>query len=198
MNTKICSKCLEEKDFSDFHKNKGGKFGLRSTCKLCHNKVTANWVINNPERQKIRVKRWRYDNLQKVIAYRKKYDKDRNFSRNIDDIFYTKKLLIDLRKRAKYRKLGFDLDFDFLYKLVIPMTCSITGVKLVRGVDAVNKKGLSPYTLSIDRVDSNKGYTKENCRAVCWWYNVSKQQWTDEELVPLIKAFVDKNYFKLW
>jgi hypothetical protein len=31
--TKTCTKCLKEKPFEDFHKEKQGKFGLRSKCK---------------------------------------------------------------------------------------------------------------------------------------------------------------------
>lgn len=35
METKICTKCLEEKPFTSFYKEKSGKFGLRPDCKDC-------------------------------------------------------------------------------------------------------------------------------------------------------------------
>jgi hypothetical protein len=40
MNTKVCTKCGEEKSATPefFHKRKGGKFGVRSDCRECRNK----------------------------------------------------------------------------------------------------------------------------------------------------------------
>lgn len=51
MITKKCSKCNKEKPLSDFHKDKKGKFGVRSDCKDCvskrHNQYSqekySNW-----------------------------------------------------------------------------------------------------------------------------------------------------------
>jgi hypothetical protein len=35
VNTKVCTKCKQEKSFSEFHKKKEGKFGLKTECKTC-------------------------------------------------------------------------------------------------------------------------------------------------------------------
>lgn len=37
--TKICTKCLIEKDVTEFYKRKykSGKIGLKESCILCHN-----------------------------------------------------------------------------------------------------------------------------------------------------------------
>ena len=40
METKVCSKCKEEKNICDFYKRKETKNGYRSDCKKCFNEIT--------------------------------------------------------------------------------------------------------------------------------------------------------------
>lgn len=44
MNTKICTRCGEEKPLDDFYNSKCGKLGKRSTCKICTNKDNAGRI----------------------------------------------------------------------------------------------------------------------------------------------------------
>ena len=41
-----------------------------------------------------------------------------------------------------------------------------------------------------NKINPSLGYTKENCQVVCWWYNVSKQTFTNEEVLWLCKRVV--------
>ena len=96
MTAKVCSKCKKEKPLDSFHKGKGYRFGVKSTCKVCckfidserysekKDQISANnlrWKKENPEkvkeiqsrsRQKNQVKRnetlrsWRVENPDKV------------------------------------------------------------------------------------------------------------------------------------
>lgn len=45
---------------------------------------------------------------------------------------------------------------------------------------------------SLDKIDPSGGYTKSNVQVVCWWYNASKQQFTDAEVLTLCEAVVKK------
>ena len=36
-----------------------------------------------------------------------------------------------------------------------------------------------------------KGYIKDNCQIVCWWYNVSKQDFKEERIIDLCRAVVN-------
>ena len=36
VKTKVCTKCKKQKTISEFHKNKYGKFGIRSICIVCN------------------------------------------------------------------------------------------------------------------------------------------------------------------
>lgn len=47
-------------------------------------------------------------------------------------------------------------------------------------------------TLSIDRIDSTKWYTKDNIQIVCYMYNVMKSTFTDSECLSFANALVKK------
>lgn len=49
---KICSTCKKEKAFSEFNKNKAKKDGLNTICRLCSNKRSKLYYIQNTEKHK--------------------------------------------------------------------------------------------------------------------------------------------------
>ena len=84
--TKQCSCCGEEKEFSFFYKNKGGKYSLRATCIQCElykrnnvykldkskqKKARDKYIQKNYELCLERSREWRRKNLQ-YDAYRAK------------------------------------------------------------------------------------------------------------------------------
>ena len=75
------------------------------------------------------------------------------------------------RARAKSRGLEFDLN---LWDLEVPELCPALGIPL-DGRDL-------QHTPSLDRMDSSKGYTKDNVRVISFRANSIKQDATAEEL----------------
>jgi hypothetical protein len=78
---KVCSKCKEEKDISEFPYKKAGKCCLDTICKKCKtlynkeyhilNKEKLNaydkkWRENNPGRHHSNIKKWKKDNPDRV------------------------------------------------------------------------------------------------------------------------------------
>lgn len=62
---KLCKRCLIEKTYSDFHKNKQTKDGYAVYCKPCKSALDKEWTYANPERVDKRNKRakdWRATN----------------------------------------------------------------------------------------------------------------------------------------
>jgi len=53
-----------------------------------------------------------------------------------------------------------------------------------------NKTSTNPYAPSLDRIDSQKGYTKENCRVVLSMVNFALGENDDETALPILKALV--------
>ncbi len=66
---KYCPKCKQIKDNDAFGKAKGRSDGLRGWCKICTNAATAQWQKNNPEKMKLRKKRF----YQNHDGYEKDY-----------------------------------------------------------------------------------------------------------------------------
>ena len=67
MATKTCSKCGEDRPLESFHKNKMGKLGRRSTCKVCCSDYQKEWFASldeeGREKKKENGRRSRRNNL---------------------------------------------------------------------------------------------------------------------------------------
>lgn len=94
---------------------------------------------------------------------------------------------------TRSKKMGFpsDLTREWLDEKLAKGCCEVTGLKfeLLFGEK-------SPYLPSIDRIDSSKGYTQDNCQLVCWIYNRAKGVDTDADVLVLAKAIVEHNAAK--
>ena len=90
---KVCTKCKVEKELIEFSKNKNGKNGLQSACKMCdkqwrldnsdelkqyrldnldkRKESTKQWYLNNPEYRKKYNKKYSSENKDKINKYKK-------------------------------------------------------------------------------------------------------------------------------
>ena len=99
-----------------------------------------------------------------------------------------KHTLESLRARAKKMNLPFDLEYE---DLNIPEKCPVFGYTLERTIYSQNKtRHLSP---SVDRIDPNKGYTKDNIQIMSNLANVMKHDATPEQLI-MFANWVLKTY----
>ena len=78
---KTCPQCKEEKELTEFHKDRNRKDGLYVYCKPCTNYITKKWRLDNPEKRKaIALKHdtwYRAANKDKIKEYnQKKYAED--------------------------------------------------------------------------------------------------------------------------
>lgn len=67
--------------------------------------------------------------------------------------------------------------------------CAATGLKMTlsRGHDTYR---VAPTRVSIDRICAGGGYTPDNVRLVCWWYNLVRGQYGDEVMLEMARALV--------
>lgn len=72
---KICNKCKVDKFLNEFSPNKGGKFGVKSICKICLN----NWHKIHYQQNKVELlsksRIYRENNQEKIREKNKKYNK---------------------------------------------------------------------------------------------------------------------------
>jgi len=65
---KTCSKCLKQKNTSEFNKKRNA---LQSWCKLCENERTKIWYQNNKEKRNKKAREWEAANRDKVNTAKK-------------------------------------------------------------------------------------------------------------------------------
>jgi hypothetical protein len=100
------------------------------------------------------------------------------------------RLVTWIRARAARRGWEFDLTRDWVEEKLNAGRCEVTGIPLE--LDKPDGYALYPWAPSIDRIDSAKGYTQENCRMVVWAYNVAKAEWGDQDVLRMAKALVER------
>jgi hypothetical protein len=89
-------------------------------------------------------------------------------------------LLSGARERAKSKGLEYNLKPE---DITIPKKCPILGIPLKRNTGSNKHSENSP---SLDRFDSNKGYTKENTRVISYRANKLKNDGTVDEFIKIL------------
>jgi hypothetical protein len=90
-------------------------------------------------------------------------------------------LYMNAKARAKKSGIKFELERK---DIVIPDVCPVLGIKLFR-----ENKETWCHAPSIDRIDNNKGYTKDNIMIISRRANILKKDATLYELVKIGKFY---------
>jgi hypothetical protein len=161
---KECSSCKQLLPITMFTKNTANKKdGLQYHCKVCDNQRQA---------------KRRVEKKADVQAYGKEYRKKNKT--NFD--FRMQGILNASRARAKEKDREHSLTIQDLKDLYpVDGKCPIFGFEL-----QWNDAGFRETSPSIDRIDSNKGYTKDNVQIISWKANRIKGYATVEELEILL------------
>ena len=98
-----------------------------------------------------------------------------------------------LKIRAKRLNYDFNLDGDFLWELFLKQNrrCALSGME-IGFPKAWGIKSKTEITASLDRINSNMGYTKGNVQWVHKTINTMKMNMSDNEFIKLCKL-VAKN-----
>lgn len=99
-----------------------------------------------------------------------------------------KQLLNQLKNSAKKRGIEFNLTTSDIDDIGIPITCPVLGIPL-----KFHRGRPQDDSISFDRIDSTKGYTKENLVIVCYRVNKLKSNATLREMQSIVKFYNDLN-----
>lgn len=137
------------------------------------------WMKENPERVKINKRRYAFKHREKLIEKRRLYIKENRDEINIKnkEAYWgnnQKRIFTACRKRCKAGGVPFDLTFD---DVAIPEVCPVLGLPLSN--DRNQSRDFRP---SIDRVDNQKGYTKDNTRIISHRANRIKSDASIDEI----------------
>jgi hypothetical protein len=161
--TKTCSACKKQLPLFSFSKNLAAKDGLQYKCRPC-----------DIEYQKQR----RENNKEVFLEYGRAYQKDRR--KNFE---YRLQMLINASKqRAKLKNREHSITLEDIKDLYpVDGKCPVFGFNL-----EFNDAGFRETSPSIDRIDSDKGYTKDNIQIISWKANRLKAYATVEDLEILV------------
>lgn len=122
---------------------------------------------------------------------RKRRAKDPARWRNEVRAWYQKNLNKYLWSAAKKRAKDKGLDFDIqMEDVVIPETCPALGIKLYSSLGK-GREVNRDHSPTIDRIDSTKGYTKDNIVVVSHKANYIKYTATVEEIFKVAEFYKD-------
>jgi hypothetical protein len=78
---KKCSKCEMEKPFEAYSPDKTGRDGFRARCKACCVQDVMDRRAKNPEKYRLRQKKWRESNAEHLKASKAKYNAETGYEK---------------------------------------------------------------------------------------------------------------------
>tara|TARA_A100001015_G_scaffold279923_1_gene341544 strand:+ start:2291 stop:2827 length:537 start_codon:yes stop_codon:yes gene_type:complete len=170
--SQVCKKCGENKPFSEFHKAKTGKNGLRSDCKVCKNKTNKVTSLN-----------WYHENRDERVKYSREYKEShkckhgremrrcRECSEEPIGIIIQRMMDGSKGKDRMYeRSINVEnyIDKKFLKELIKNnLNCYYCNIEF----NYIEK--CQDY-ITLERLNNNLPHTKDNCTLACLKCNVSK------------------------
>ena len=178
--TGICRVCGRSKDEVEFA-NHG------NICKECKSKYHKDYCEENKETlaQKHR------DSYQ---ANKKQRQEAVKTAVQRSPEAFIRHLLHHVTKNCNFRRVNLhklnpaSLDVDIDYEYLINLYKEQKGLCAISQMPMVHHWG-DPSTISIDRIDSNKGYLKGNVHLVCQWINIAKNKHSVSEIQTVLDLY---------
>ncbi len=162
------------------------------------------WTEKHPERAKMHWKKYRDANRKQIIQKQRKARADdpekfreyaKQYRQSSPKRFLSKKLsnikgrilaakLLNARSKNRRRKKVLDIDINV--KFLTDLFDSQKG-RCAISQHLMTLEFKSPYGVSIDRIDSSRGYTKDNVQLVCQVINFGKNTFSNEEMLEFWK-----------
>lgn len=179
---KTCNKCGAAKPLNDFYSDATRKGGRYPNCKICHGEYTRARYRRTEEKAK------RSERAKQLHASSQKFrdDAKRRGAKFYSSVDGRARALLNNARKSPATVSGkeFDITVDFIADLIKAGTCPMTGLlfDLTNDHQTLTGRVKNPYAPSLDRIDSRRGYTKDNVRVVIWQYNLMKGELTDAEV----------------
>lgn len=186
--TKQCSRCQVVKPLLDYYSNPSCKDGYMTYCKVCLNK--SRKVFRHPPDPSISKKTCRRCRKNKPVSEFSKHDRKKDgysiyCKVCVNTHFHGGTLsqrFIQWKGQAKFRQIPFSLSFEDIQNL--PRICHYTGVPLTLEKNQYN-------TISLDRLDSGKGYFPSNVVLCCEFVNRMKGEFSPEQLKTACRMILE-------
>jgi hypothetical protein len=137
------------------------------------------------EKRKEKAREYYHLNKEKVLVTVHQYrDLNRPLIQEKGRQYYRRNIENRLLNAARQRSKKYGYDFDIEIKdIVVPTHCPLLGIELYV---AEGRKAAKDNSASLDRIDSTKGYTKDNVWVISHRANTIKSNATLEEIEFLV------------
>ncbi len=101
------------------------------------------------------------------------------------------------QQRDKEKNRDFDLTWVELKQIAINSKgcCAVTGIRF--SSDNPSNSRVAPFKPSLDRIDSSKGYSRENCRLICAAANLALMDFGEEVFGMIAIGYAAKAFQNL-
>ena len=99
-------------------------------------------------------------------------------------------LIANIKSRAKKKGWDFDLDYHWYMDKYKKGVCEVSGIPFEEPEYNGQKGNTNPWVPSVDRIDNDKGYTRDNCRLVCFIFNIVKNRFTDDDFEKFARGYL--------
>ena len=147
---------------------------------------------SDPIKQKEYMREYRQKHKKRLAEMDAKNSRRRRAEAPYDIDRFTQELFKQSREGARKRKIKFSLTRDNIYTLLENSKgkCAISGMDMSTHFNCLLKA-------SVDRIDSNKGYTMNNVQIVASIVNKSKNVLSDAEYVEMCVTVARNNGYKV-
>lgn len=209
---KICTQCDESKVLDDYCASKNNKVdGRNPICRECRSKQrkSSNYQPKQTgtkccstckhilDVSKFNKDKSANDGLQsscRLCQVKRLYKSSSTFDGFINKLFQ------DIKGNTKNKAKDIDIqitiqDIKDLYKKQ-DGKCAMTGIKMTYTTQHDGKSSQhikNKWNISVDRIDSNKGYTVDNIQLVCAIINRMKMDFSNDEFISLCDALASNN-----
>jgi len=207
IKTKICKICNLDKEVTNFHKN-GTTY--HPSCKPCRALERKNLRYERPTDGQRKCASCEIEKDISEFHADKSHpsglqssckpcqtEKMKKWASTLDG--FIKKLHLDMRHNAKKRakELNIEITCDDIKELYFKQNglCALTGIAMT--TDTYMTKGnqhiINKMNISIDRINSDLGYTKENIQLVGAMINRMKSDLTNNEFIGFCSVISEYN-----
>lgn len=181
--------------YKDLSNQKFGKLTAIKYIKSCRYKIGGKYDIWECKCECGNIIYVSSSNLNKKPIHGCRQCRSQSLSKQFKKYPIPSDLWIRIRNRIKKKGCECDITPKFIYELFLQQNkkCAISGLELVFA-DTHAKK--TDTTASLDRIDSNEGYTKKNVQWVHKTVNSMKNDMTDNEFINWCKIISKFNKIK--
>jgi hypothetical protein len=152
-------------------------------CRECSREKCRGWYARNREyasqREKVRKKQYPEQYRERRKIYRSRVETR------------AKEMLSSSKWSSRKKGIDFDLDAEWIAAKLTAGTCELTG--LMFRLEPLDGGRQNPYTASLDRIDSSKGYVKSNVRMILWALNAAFNSYGEGIYAEIARVYLARH-----